>query len=255
MGFLTLLSWPNCLPEVKIGVNCQDPTDGKMTMNLENPRGFIVFDCDGTLISSEKATFRALSVLLTEYLQREVTAKEVEQKYVADLVKLAANFGIEVQEQTEQARQFILRWQQICAELNLRYELFDGIKELLQDLIKEGLLLYVWTGRDRKTTLEILNELGVAKDFLDFRCMDDTISKPHPQGLYEMLGRECDADKVVMIGDSYTDIQGAMNFGCLSIGACWSTYANVEVLKEMGADHLVSEPKDCLQIILDHIEK
>lgn len=224
-------------------------------MELEKPRGFIVFDCDGTLISSERAIFRALSVLLTEVLARDVSINEVEDKYIPDLVKLAAAFGVEVEEQSPKAHALIKRWQEICDELKLRYELFDGVKELLGELSKSQFLLYVWTGRDRKTTLEILKALGVAQMFLDFRCIDDTISKPHPQGLYEMLGRDCDPSKVVVIGDSFTDIRGAKNFGCLSIGANWSSHTSAFALEEEGADHVVDGPMDCLKIILDHIEK
>lgn len=221
-------------------------------MNLDKPRGHVVFDCDGTLISSEFGIYRAVSKLFSDYLNRPVTMEEVREKFVPDLRQLAENFGVKAHDDPKVQKEMIKRFQLMSARMGLSYDLFPGIKDLLLELGKANFLLYVWTGRDRKTTLEILKKLDVAKYFLDFRCVDDTTPKPHPQGIFELVGNDCPKDKVIVIGDSYTDIRGARSFGCQSIGCTWSEYANHGQLENEGADFIVNEPKDCLDIILKY---
>lgn len=136
----------------------------------------------------------------------------------------------------------------ISAQRGAGFILYPGISSLLNQLVRKNYLAYVWTGRDRLSTLSILKSLGVASYFLDFRCADDTISKPHPQGLWEMLP-EIDSSQVLIIGDSYTDIEGARRFGCASIAALWADHTRRAQLEGEGADFFAVKPIDCLEII------
>lgn len=215
--------------------------------NVEEIKGHIVFDCDGTLISSQEGIIQGLQQLLGEVLKREVPRSEVVDKYTADMHDLAWRFGLNISDETVRDALF-KRWIEISNQDRLKYVLFDEMKDLLIKLGESGYRLYVWTARDRMSTLSILKSLDVAKFFYEFRCLDDTIPKPHPMGLQEML-EGVDKSKVIMIGDSITDIQGAREFGCKSIGALWCTHVNEEILNGARPNFKAKTPSECFEII------
>ena len=100
-------------------------------------------------------------------------------------------------------------------------ELFPYMEELLMDLKKQNFLLYVWTARPRNSALEILSKLNIVSYFEEFYCFDDGPSKPHPEGLGKLTAG-IPKNKILHIGDSITDIEGAQNFGIDVMAACWN---------------------------------
>lgn len=134
-----------------------------------------------------------------------------------------------------------------------KYSLFPGIKELLLKL-HESSILYVWTARDRLSTLRLLKEFGIHHLFEEFCTMDDAFPKPHIGGLEHLVG-EAAKESVCVIGDTTNDILGARAFGVKSIGAVWNNQSHPAVLQEAGADFIASYPMECLDFIDDEIEK
>lgn len=133
----------------------------------------------------------------------------------------------------------------------LKYSLYDGIKDLLLALAPQA-TLYVWTARDRKSTVRILKELGIHQHFHSLSTIDDGFPKPHVNGLRELVG-EVANKSICVIGDTSNDILGAKNFGVKSIGAVWNQSANEEVLNVMGADFVTAEPMACLEWINNNL--
>jgi phosphoglycolate phosphatase len=133
-----------------------------------------------------------------------------------------------------------------------KYKLFPQIKELLEEL-SIGNCLYVWTARDRLSTQRILGELGVLKYFDTLCCVDDSIPKPHISGLQLLVGKT-PKHSICVIGDSSNDMIGAKNFGALAIGAVWNLEAKSQVLKEFGADFIVSHPAECSKLIEQNVK-
>lgn len=221
---------------------------------LENPRGHIVFDCDGTLISSFESIVDGVKEVMSITLDRDVDREEVLNNYTADLFGLARNFGLSIENDEKKQKELLKLWEEVVHRNNSmrkhQFSLYPGISELLEKL-KSEYNLYVWTARDRRSTLFILKDLGIAKYFLDFSCVDDPVSpKPMPDGISHMLG-EVDRSKVVVIGDSPGDLRGASAFGAKSIAACWDHPDFYESCDQYGADFKVTSPLDCLSIIND----
>ncbi len=133
----------------------------------------------------------------------------------------------------------------------LKYSLYPGIKDLLLALAADS-VLYVWTARDRRSTLRILEELGVLSLFSQICTIDDALPKPHVSGLVDML-HETDRSQVCVIGDTSNDVLGAKNFGAKSIGAVWNQNASSVVLKDSGADLIANKPSECLEWIHSHL--
>jgi phosphoglycolate phosphatase len=133
----------------------------------------------------------------------------------------------------------------------LKYSLYPGIKELLLALSSES-VLYVWTARDRRSTLRILDELGISKFFEQISTCDDAIPKPHVSGLIDML-HDTNKSMICVIGDTSNDIIGAKNFNVKSIGAAWNPNAGAIILKESGADFIANAPEECLEWIKENL--
>lgn len=125
-----------------------------------------------------------------------------------------------------------------------KYSLFPGIKDLLISLSVDS-TLYVWTARDRLSTLRILKEFGIDQLFEGISTIDDAPAKPHVSGIIELVG-DAPKNSICVIGDTSNDILGAKNFGVKSIGAVWNMSSYGDIMKEMGADFIASEPSECL---------
>ena len=126
---------------------------------------------------------------------------------------------------------------------------YEGIPELLHRLNQLDIQLSVWTGRDRPSTLRLLQEHGLLRFFADIRSASDTTAKPHPQGLKELLLDVLPASSAV-VGDTWADMRGAKLHGSWAVGALWNSQASREALEEFGADALVSTPAECYDALL-----
>lgn len=127
------------------------------------------------------------------------------------------------------------------------YELFDGIRNLIEELHTSH-KLYVWTARDRASTLRILKDNSIFHFFEAIYTSDDNYPKPQSRGLGELLG-DVEMKLVWVIGDSSHDILGARNYGARSIGACWNPMVTPTHLKQTGAEFVAMSPRDCLALI------
>lgn len=215
---------------------------------LQNPKGHIVFDCDGTLIGSIDSLYEGLRYVMSEVLGRDVSQEEANEKYSSDVYQVALNFGLDPKKDEKVKDQLLSAWNDFAKKTGNPFRLFYGIKKLLLELAKNEYQLYVWTARDRRSCLKILKELGVLNLFLEIRCLDDCDPKPNPAGLREMLG-DIEKAKIVVIGDSMSDIVGAKNFGVNSIAACWASSQIESHLTLYGPEGLAKSPLDCLKII------
>lgn len=126
---------------------------------------------------------------------------------------------------------------------------YDGIPELLHRLVAADCHLYVWTGRDRASTLRMLQEHNLFRYFQDLRTASEMTAKPHPQGLQDML-KGVDPSLCAVVGDSWADMKGARLFGAYALGAVWNPQASTEALTEFGAQALAATPRDCYDTLL-----
>lgn len=108
--------------------------------------------------------------------------------------------------------------------------LFDGAREMLDDLSQAGYFLAVATGKSRVGLNRALNAAKLLSAFHATRCADETFSKPHPAMLQE-LTRELGQDmkRTLMIGDTTHDLQMAINAGAASVAVQYGAHAPAEL--------------------------
>lgn len=108
--------------------------------------------------------------------------------------------------------------------------LFEGVRDMLEDLSRRGYFLAVATGKSRVGLNRALDVVGLLSMFDATRCADETFSKPHPAMLNE-IARELGQDigRIVMIGDTTHDLQMARNAGAAGIAVHYGAHDKPEL--------------------------
>jgi phosphoglycolate phosphatase-like HAD superfamily hydrolase len=110
--------------------------------------------------------------------------------------------------------------------------IFEGMRELLHELKGLGFELYVWTSRPRKSTQESLKKFDIHNYFTAIYCYDDGLPKPHPMGLSK-LTEGFAKQKILHIGDSLSDLEGAKAYNIEVVLACWNDTSQVNKYKHI----------------------
>jgi phosphoglycolate phosphatase len=111
-------------------------------------------------------------------------------------------------------------------------QLFDGAREVISELSKQGYLLAVATGKGRRGLDHALESTGLADFFHLTRCADETFSKPHPEMLNQILEQTgVEPKQALMIGDTEYDLEMAVNAGMPSLGVTYGTHSLERLLK------------------------
>lgn len=203
----------------------------------------LVFDLDGTLVSSMEDLVATLNVVLTSNGHAAVPQEKVVHM-VGMGAKVLLQRGLDHNNVawTEDTilplfDQFIDHY---AANIAVHTRAFDGVVASLERFRKEGWKLAVCTNKAERLTLPLLDELDLAKYF-DAVVGGDTFSVSKPDavpvhGAIERAGGSIDGS--VMIGDSGTDISAARNAG-IPVVAVDFGYTPVPV-HELGPDKVIS---------------
>jgi phosphoglycolate phosphatase len=194
----------------------------------------VVFDWDGTLMDSEAR--------IVDCLQRAATDIGVDvpsRAEARDIIGLGLEQAV--------ARLFPLADERLVGQLVDAYRvhwlgdevrpssMFAGSRELVAELHQAGSLLAVATGKSRRGLEKSLVESGIGDLFHVTRCADETLSKPHPQMLEEILTDLNTAPQcALMIGDTEYDMQMAASAGVAAVGVSHGVHSE-ERLLEHGA--------------------
>lgn len=126
--------------------------------------------------------------------------------------------------------------------------LFEGVPEFLQNCRQAGYLLAVATGKSRRGLNEALEKVGLRTMFDDTRTADETISKPNPLMLIELMQvLDTSAQRTLMIGDTTHDLQMAINAGVRSLGVSHGAHTPATLLSfgeqggTLGIVHSIAE--------------
>lgn len=112
------------------------------------------------------------------------------------------------------------------AESGGESRLFPGARELLDDLLARGHLLAVATGKSRLGLDRVLKKTGLTHRFNATRCADETLSKPNPRMLRELLHElKMTAAQSVMIGDTTYDMEMAQLIEMPRIGVSYGVHS------------------------------
>ncbi|MCQ3830384.1 HAD-IA family hydrolase [Microbulbifer elongatus] len=125
--------------------------------------------------------------------------------------------------------------------------LFDGVLATLDKLLGAGHHLAVATGKSRRGLIREFEDHGVGHLFVTSRCADETVSKPDPTMLREILAETAvSAGCAVMVGDTEYDLRMAAAIDMPSIGVSYGVHSR-ERLHDCGPQRVIDHFSELLE--------
>jgi HAD superfamily hydrolase (TIGR01509 family) len=175
-----------------------------------------IFDLDGTLVDSMPLVVAMFTHAVEPFRARPAPSEVLTQLGGPPEVCIRRLLGPAAAASYAEANTRMLEYE---SEHFQEVRPFDGSRELLSSLLAGGVRLAIWTGRDRQSTVSILNGIGLARFFDALVCGDDLDShKPDPAGLLlsiELLG--VTTKEAIFVGDNDTDVEGGHAAGIHTI--------------------------------------
>jgi phosphoglycolate phosphatase len=194
-----------------------------------------MFDMDGTLINSGSMIANTIN-----YVRQNLGFEILEKSFILENVNdpniNSAEFFYGTKHFTEQQGELFEAYYHKHCLTDL--EVYDGIKELLEDL-KGDFIFTVATNANSDFANKMLNHLEIGKYFKTIVGYNDVLKpKPHPEMVYKILEQiNTTKEKSLVVGDSHKDIQAATNAGVDSVLVNWG-FSNheenaIETVKEL----------------------
>lgn len=214
---------------------------------------YLLFDLDGTLTDPK--------IGITTCVQRALRHFGIEEPDLDKLEKFIGPplwdsfqefYGFDEKQTKEAIRVFRERFSTVGLYEN---EIYSGIPEMLVRLKDAGKKLAVASCKAAVYVEKILRHFGIEQyfDVIVGSELDGTRSKKE-EVIEEALRQLCHDDKekndvAVMIGDRKFDIQGAKEFGLISVGVSFG-YAQSGELAQAGADYIVDTVAELEELLL-----
>jgi phosphoglycolate phosphatase len=196
----------------------------------------IVFDWDGTLANSTQMIVDCM---------REASADAglpvPEPSAAGHIIGLGLQEAVDALfgELTEtQFQQLVARYRYHYYARDEETPLFEGVSAAIPELGKQGFMLAVATGKGRRGLNKSLERSGLAQYFHATRCVDECLSKPHPQMLMELM-QELDTspERTLLVGDTSYDLQMAQNANVASLAVSYGAHSLTNLLPHAPLEH------------------
>lgn len=208
----------------------------------------LVFDWDGTLMDSAGAIVAAIQAAAVDLgldppvdaQARQVIGLGLQDALAQAMPGLARHRYGEISER--------YRYHYLSRDQDL--SLFAGVSELLVELMGEGHLLAIATGKSRLGLDRALSHSGLRAYFHGTRCADECFSKPHPQMLEELMAEfGVVPEATLMIGDTTHDLLMARNAGVPALAVSYGAHSRQVLEREapLHCVHTVPELTDWLR--------
>lgn len=222
-----------------------------------SPIKLIAFDLDGTLLDSvPDLTIGADKACRALGLQG--VSKQQVQEYIgngADIL-MARSLSQSLQVDPELSPQLLQRSRELFDQFYAQTEhqqsyLYANVQQTLSSLAEAGFTLALVTNKPSAFVPKILKQHGIANYFSDV-IGGDTFPqrKPHPMALEWLMNKhDCQANQVMMVGDSKNDILAAKNAGCHSFALTYG-YNHGEPIALQSPDHIADNIAELLDVVL-----
>lgn len=169
----------------------------------------LIFDWDGTLMDSAGHIIAAVRAAAEDIDFPQPAEDDVRHVIGLGLREAVTTAMPELDDAAYQ--RFVAAYRQRFWQASLHGQaLFTGARDVLLELKAAGYLLAVATGKGKNGLRRVLDDEKLHQVFDATRCAEETISKPNPQMLREILAElDVAADDSLMIGDTTYDLEMA----------------------------------------------
>jgi HAD superfamily hydrolase (TIGR01549 family) len=185
--------------------------------------GALIFDMDGTLVSSLPVIYHCENEISRKYLKTSLTLENVISKFGPPAHRIIKDMTQDLPA-TVQRRAVSDYYECYQTHVSTRGLVFPGITDLLRRIKSSGRRLALFTGVERNMMEYTLNPFKLS-EFFEVRITADDIerSKPDPDGINLALSRlKARAKDSMYVGDSPADIIAGKHAGVLTAAALWS---------------------------------
>lgn len=206
---------------------------------------YVLFDLDGTLINTNRLIIDSFQYTYKTCLGLEVSEEEILKYFGEPLIETLGRYS---QEKADELFRTYIEYNE--SRHNDVVTIFDGVKELLEELAKSGHILALVTSKRRKVALMGLELFDIKKYFDVFVALEDTeLHKPNPAPVLKALeSLKADAKDAIMVGDSVYDIHCAHGANVKAALVKWSAALGLQG-DDVSADYVVHDTKELLEII------
>lgn len=140
--------------------------------------------------------------------------------------------------------------QRYQAHLFDKTRLYDGVPELLDELVRRRVRIAVLSNKPHAATIEVVKFLLGRWAFDAVRgVMENGALKPNPAGAIAIAGElGIPPDRWLYVGDTNVDIKTANAAGMFAVGVLWG-FRDAEELTAAGAKVLIREPRELLSLL------
>ncbi len=183
----------------------------------------IIFDMDGTLVSSLPVIYKCENEISRKYLKISLTLEEVISKFGPPAHTIIRDMTRNLPDAL-QTRAVSDYYECYRTHVPSRGLVFPGITELLHKIKGSGRRLALFTGVEKTMMEYTLNPFKLS-EFFEVRVTADDVrnSKPDPEGINLALSRiKADPRESMYVGDSPADVIAGRRAGVLTGAALWS---------------------------------
>lgn len=180
----------------------------------------IVFDWDGTIMDSAGEIVGTMQQAIAD-----LDLPERPPEAMRELIGLGIDDVLErlfPELETEKVRALLSSYRSRYSAPGIGSNVFPGVRETLAALRAADVTLAVATGKSRRGLDRGFAETGLGHFFRVSRCADESVPKPAPDMLEEILLRTAtEPGRALMVGDTEFDVAMAAAAGVPAVGvAC-----------------------------------
>lgn len=207
----------------------------------------VVFDLDGTLVSSENDIVNSFLHAFHELNLRPPARGEVRARIGAPLEEMYAAFA-----PAELVPRLSANYREHYSKnFAATTRPFPGVPELLRELGARGYRRVVATTKRTAMAAALVSELGLRHDLDHVQGTDGFPAKPSPEVIHRAL-RAVNGVGVVMVGDTPLDMGAGAAAGLPTYGVTWGT-SDEAALTSAGA-HVVADNLGRLMSLICELE-
>ncbi len=202
----------------------------------------IVFDCDGTLVDSQKSIMRGI-----ETAWQSLGKSPPKLSEVLKIIGLPLKQAIETlcplataPEVDKMCKAYMdtFKTNEVKSDEEM---LYTHVIETLNILNNKDTILAIITGKSKKGLDKVIERQGFKKLFSITKSADCGPGKPNPKVLFDVIDEAAvEINNVVMIGDTTFDIEMGKNANVKTIGVSFG-YHTIAELNGVGADIVVDK--------------
>jgi phosphoglycolate phosphatase len=213
---------------------------------MTQPLRLAVFDLDGTLVDSRANIIRAVEevarILDVECPHVSVIPKVIGLSLDEALARLFPHVDLSRHKDLEQ--EYRKTFTQMRTLPGYDEPLFPGAAAVIGELLDQGFLLGIATGKAKRGVTHVLDRHGLHDHFVTIQTVDTSPGKPHPDMVLRAMAETgAEPQHTVMIGDTSFDIEMGRAAKVKAIGVTWGNHPVVE-LATAGAHRLVDRFDD-----------